>query len=164
VAINTDYLSITRIDSDDLMHRDAMAEIRDSISLADGKDRECLIYEKNLKWSIVNRLIGHDYQKSSPYFTHVFPKRVYGNWPLYKSLHFLTHGRASPNARVLSKHKVCTTRHWYNDSLIKQGLKRKLLTEKQRHELAATHPEVILDRDRIIKILKNFAVKKEDIK
>lgn len=163
-AINTDYISITRIDSDDLMHRDAMAEIRDNINLADGKDRECLIFWQNLKWSIVNRLIGHDYMKSGPFFTHVFPKRVYGNWPLYRSLHFLTHGRASPNAKELSKHKICWVKHWQNDSLDKQGLKPKCLTEEERLELAATHSEVILDRDKIIEILKDFAVKEEDIK
>lgn len=161
-AISTGCLSLTRIDTDDLMHKDAMAEVRDSISMADG--RECLVFRKNLKWGMVNRLIGYHYAKSPPYFTHVFPRRIYSNWELFRSLHFVPHGRASPNAKELPKHRICVVKHWHNDSLDKQGLKPRQLTEEQRHELVAKQPEIILERRRIVEILKDFAVKEEDIK
>src|SRR4030042_3115564 len=38
---NTDYLSITRIDSDDLFHRENMAEVRDNLILASGQRVLC---------------------------------------------------------------------------------------------------------------------------
>lgn len=158
-GINTDHVAITRIDSDDLFHKDALAEVRDSVILSNR--RECLIFRKNLVWDVINRVIGRHYRQAPPFFTHIFPRRIFRNWPLFSQQHCLVHGQAGgrlPSTKELSEHKVCVVQHRDNISLIRRGLKPVMLSEEQRQALAVRYEWQILDRDRIVAILRDFGV------
>jgi len=160
-AIDSDYVSITRIDSDDMFHRDAMMEVKDNLRRSD--KRECLIFKKNLFWGMINNVIGHYYAVSPPYFTHIFPKAIYKNWERFKAEHYIQHGQAGgrlQTTKELSKHKVCITRHRKNISDIRNDKKPRLWTEEERRKKLATG-KYIFDRKEIARILADFGV--EDI-
>jgi len=160
--IDTDFLALTRIDSDDLMHREAMAEVRDRISFID--DRECLVFRKPLEWEKINRVIRHPFTgMSPPFFTHVFPRRIYQDWATFSKLHHLRHQKAALGAKSLSSYKICTISHLHNISRDRKGIKPKPFPEAQRRELGNKSEGVIFDRDKIINILKDFGVKEEDV-
>ena len=163
-SINTDYLSVTRIDSDDLMHRDAMAEVRDNQIHTNG--RACLIFNKCLSWRIPDRLMSVHYRDAPPTFTHIFPKSIYHNWPLLYSQHFLSHGRACRGVRRnLSKHKFCIVKHWLGNCRIRHGQPLHVMSEEERQTAAKKYPQwVVLDREKIKETLKDFAVDEKWIK
>lgn len=163
--INTDYIAILRLDSDDMFHGNGMAEIRDNLILSN--KRECLIFRKNIEWNICWQFIRSRYQEASPFFTHIFPKRIYKNWNIFSRLHFMQHASAGgrlSTTKELSKHKVCVTKHENNISRIRQGLKLPVFDENKRQILVAKDKRIILDREKIKIILKDFAVEDKWIK
>lgn len=158
-SIDTDYLSITRIDSDDLMHKDVMAEVSQNLILTD--KRECLIYDKCLLWIMPHRYISRHYRASPPTFTHIFPKSIYKNFSRYHSEHFLSHGRSGgklPTTKRLSAHKYCIVKHWLGNYRLRHGMKLTTISDAKRQELADKYPFVFIDKEEIKEILKDFAV------
>lgn len=158
-TINTDYLAITRLESDDLFHREAMAEVRDKAILSD--QRECLVFRKNLVWDKINGYIMPHTRSSSPFFTHIFPKAIYKDWEIFKAQHFLEQGRAGdrlPATKELSEGKVCVIRHHNNTSLLRRMMTPIVYTGEQRRALFAYDERVILDKARIEKILESFGI------
>lgn len=163
--INTDYISISRIDSDDLFHRNAMADVRDNLLLTDR--RECLIVQKCRKWDRVNRLLGIHERSSPPTITHIFPKSIYKDWNLFYSQHLLSHGRAGgklPGTIKLPPFNYCIVGHWIGNNRIRHGNPLRVMTEEERQKMIADHPWVILEKEKIKEILKDFAVEEKWIK
>lgn len=168
-SIETDYISITRIDSDDLFHKDALADVRDNLLLTN--KRECLIFRKCYRWDMVNRLINIFYRSSPPTYTHIFPKAIYKNWSLFQRQHIVTHGRAGgklPTTIELPPFKVCIVKHWLNNNRMRHEMPLNVMSESERQQFA-TNPHVswdnvILDRDRIKEILRDFGVDDKWIK
>jgi len=161
-SIDTDYLSITRIDSDDLMHKDAMAEVSQNLILTD--KRECLIFDKCLAWYMPYRYVTRFYRSSPPTFTHIFPKSIYKNWDLFYSQHFFSHGKAGgklPTTKRLSEHKYCIVKHWLGNNRIRHGNEIGTITEVERQQLASKYPFVFIDKEKIKEILKDFAVEEK---
>jgi len=163
-SIQTDYLSVTRIDSDDLMHRDVMAEVRDNQIHTNG--RACLVFNKCLSWRIPDRLLSIHHRNTPPTFTHIFPKSIYHNWSLLYKQHFLSHGRACRNGRKeLSKNRYCIVKHWLGNCRIRHGQPLHVMSEEERQTVAKKYPQwVVLDREKIKEILKDFAVDEKWIK
>jgi len=164
-AINTDYISITRIDSDDLFHKNAMADVRGNVLLTE--KRECLIVQQCRKWDRVNRLLGIHGRASPPTFTHIFPKSIYKNWDLFRSQHMLSHGKAGgklPGTVKLPAYNHCIVTHWLGNNRIRHGTPLHVMTEEERQKVATTHPCLILDREKIKEILKDYAVDEKFIK
>lgn len=163
--VNTDYIAILRLESDDMLHANGMAEIRDNLILS-GK-RECLIFRRNIKWNFRWQFIMPFYQKASPFFTHIFPRRIYKDWKAFSRLHFMQHGRAGgrlQSTKELSGHKICVIKHDNNISRIRQGLKLTVFDEEKRQLLAIKDKNIILDRGKIKDILKDFSVDEKWIK
>lgn len=161
-SLDTDYLSITRIDSDDLMHRDAMAEVSDNQILTN--KRECLVFQKCLLWNMPNRYLSRHDRSSPPTYTHIFPKMIYKDWPEFYSQNFVSHGRAGgklPTSGKLSADKICIVKHWLGNNRIRHGSKIEILSEAERQQLAADYPFVILEREKIKNMLKDFAVEEK---
>lgn len=157
-VLDSDYVSITRIDSDDMFHKEAMAEVRDNLKISDR--RECLTFKKNLSWEILNNVIGHYYGPSPPYFTHIFPKSIYKNWKQFRAEHFLHHGQAGGRLKTtteLSKHKVCIIKHLQNVSDIRNEKKRRPWTDEERERQVASG-KYIFEEDEVAKILADFGV------
>jgi len=122
-SIDTEYISITRIDSDDLFHLGLMAEIRDSIIL--DKKRSGLIVKRYIVWDILRHYILYQVRsQSSPYHTHVFPRSIYKNWNDFIRQHYVNHryaGSDLPTTKEIQGYKACHVRHDHNISDIKKG-------------------------------------------
>jgi len=160
-----DYVAITRLDSDDLLHRQAIEEIVAATSkFHNGRDKNVLVFKRGIYWDIENKFIGPWLRSSSPFFTHIFPRRVVQNWAHFKSLHFLPHGKAGDREGFeLTEGRVCVVKHSKNWSYLKRGLTPPVLTAEQRLGFAAADERLILDRERIVRILQKFGLGPEDV-
>lgn len=159
--IETEYISITRIDSDDLFHSTAMTEVVNNQLLTD--KRECLIFRRNLRWDMVNGYIGTHHRRAGPFYTHIFPKQYYKYWKMFKSLHFQTHGRAGGKligTVELPPYKVCVVKHNQNHSMIKVNDAPKIRPPID-FEMLTQQEFAIFDKERMVKKLKEYGVKRE---
>ena len=107
-----DHFVVTRIDSDDLYHRHAMDEVRNNLILSD--KRECLMFRRHYLWDMMNKFINLRRRHSPAFFTHIFPRKLYRNWPEYRKQHYVVHIEAGGKLRTtkeLKDHMACVTRH-----------------------------------------------------
>lgn len=121
-AQTAEFIAITRHDSDDLMHKDAMLDLSGSLVCSD-RGRTCHVWRSCLLWDQLNQFIGYHYSKSPPFFTHTLPKRVYKDWAKLKAQNYVTHGRSGgrdPGAIELSKHMICVVKHPENISVLRK--------------------------------------------
>ena len=162
--LNEDYLVMTRIDSDDLFHKDAVKDIQDNLILSNV--RECLIFRNCIVWDRISNFIAHWYDKSPPFFTHIYPKKLYQDYSYYLENHFAEHGRAGgrlPQTKELSEGKICVVKHDLNISTIRKGI----IQEKMNLEEIKKSWEnqfITCDHDKIIKILCDFGIDMEKVK
>lgn len=148
--IDTDYVSITRIDSDDLMHRDAMAEIRDNLIFSE--KRECLVFLKHWLWNVPARFLTHRtyHDPAPPYYTHIFSRKIFSDWLEFDRQHNVGHGHAGgdlPETKILSPWKICVVKHWANTGRIKRG-KALVMARKDSNK----------NRNEKFKILHEFGI------
>lgn len=148
-SIDTEYISITRIDSDDLFNLNLMEEVKNSIFL-DNK-RSVLMIKRYIVWDIIRHYVlykkrGH----TSPFHTHVFPRPIYKNWNDFIKQHYINHRFASPSlptTKEIIGYKACHIRHDNNISDIKKGGKT-----------VNWHGEKITDKKIINKVLREFGL------
>lgn len=160
--LKTDYLSIMRLDSDDLMHREAMAAVRDN--QINSNKRECLIFRNCWEWDRVNSYIHEWIRLAPPFFTHIFPRKIYSNWKLYTAQHFLQHGQAGgrlEETRELPAKLICVVKHWHNHRWIRHPNARIKHNNKDLQK--ARLDGGIFDKEKIADILEDFAVSQEEI-
>lgn len=149
-SIDTEYLAITRCDSDDIYHKDLMAEVRDSVFL--DSRRSALVVKNYIIWDILcHYIIYYDRPQVTPYFTHVFPRSIYKSWNDFMTQHYLNFrfaGLDLPTTKEIGKFRVCTIRHSQNIS----DTKHKGRTLKWKGEK-------IIDKAVIAESLKDFGLK-----
>ena len=124
-TVDTDFVAVTRIDSDDLMHREAMADVHNAM-VYDATKRRVLIFKRNLAWNQNHNFIGYHYRNAPPFFTHIFPKAIYRDFPEYLRQHFVFHGRSGarkPDTIELPIHRICVVKHQENISDIRNNRK-----------------------------------------
>jgi hypothetical protein len=163
--VEADYMAITRIDSDDMMHRAAMAEVKAAtLQLTmDGlrKDRrQVLRFPDYFTWDQVNGFIRTPGKTpgSTPFFTHIFGRKMVENWPLFDELHFQPHGRRTGDfgALVLRPDRICVTKHGWNTSVLKHGLTWKTATADEARARCEGRALIIDDPAGMAKILAEF--------
>lgn len=164
--IDTDYIAVSRLDSDDLMHRDTMQEIHDNLIFSN--KREVLAFFNWRAWNLLDKFVKKNHiRSSSPFFTHVFPVSIYKNWKLFVSQHFRPHGSGGAGDRggkKLSPYKICIIRHGRNTSHLKKGIEAKPMNKIQLEEFKARWgDEMIFNKDGMYEILKDFGMPKEMI-
>lgn len=163
--INTDYGAITRLDSDDMLHREAMMDVHNNVRLSNKMD--ILIFRKYLYWDRVNRYVVPVHHKPSPPFIiHIFPKNIYKDYDKFASLHFIHHrftgGRLS-SVTELPANRICVINHQQNISRVKRNKKLNVLTLAERKTLGVNSDAYILDKSRMLGILRDFCINPEDI-
>ena len=162
--IDTDYIAITRLDSDDMFHRDAMADVRDNVVMTEA--RSCLIFRKYLVWDRVNQLAYPIHHKPSPpFYVHVFPKIVYKNYAEFASQHFVNHRYAVPRTsatKELPSDRVCVVHHKSNISRIKKNKPLAIIKSIQRGKLRK-RPGYIFIKSDMETILRDFSVNADKI-
>lgn len=166
IEMTEDYLSITRIDSDDLMHRGAMSEIRAlAQSVLLGTVRTRFLHTVFWKWHILDRILEQQKKDSPPFYTHVFPKEVCQDWKLFGKLHFNNHRflgqKQTPH--ILSPNMICVCSHQENISRIKRGKGLTYMRSCEKKVLLRKNPGSTMDRREMIRSLEPFNVKVRDI-
>lgn len=157
--IDTDYIAITRLDSDDMFHSDAMADVRDNITMTN--TRTCLMFRRYIVWDRVNKLMYPIHHKPSPpFYTHVFPKAIYKKYAAFASQHFVNHRYAVPRngtTKELPADRVCVVHHEANISRIKKNQQLKIYAPTEREAMRRKGEYIFAKRD-MEDILRGFSV------
>lgn len=157
--IDTPHVAITRLDSDDLFHRQALQDVADNFILS--HKRECLIFRTAWTWDIANNLLLHRWRPSPPFYTHIFPRSIYKAWQQFSAEHFMGHGRAGgrlPETVELPEYRVCVIQHDDNVGLWRRGIQHERISDEKRKKMAAKHKKSISGREEIASILRSFGV------
>lgn len=147
--MEADHVSIMRIDSDDLFHRNMMEEIRKLVL----KGKKMFSTRSAIQWDINWDFISDVRIPVSPFTNHVFSKSVYKNINLLRKRQF--YGYRS-SLEMLPERRVCIIRHRQNVSW-----RRKILNpgSKQYCEREIrVRKNVILNQLEIIRTLKPFGI------
>ena len=166
--IDTDYIAITRLDSDDMLEKTAMEDVRNHVeSVLPLDKRRCLIFRKYLIWDTVSNFIQPLYSKiSPPFITHIFPKNIYQDYWEFAGQHFVNHrfmGGKESDTIELPPNKVCVIKHEENISRIKKNMRLKILSKEERDKLAQGQSSFIFDKQGMYEVLRSFSVNKEDV-
>lgn len=165
-SLHDDYLAIFRIDSDDLLHKEAMDEIAENLrgrrELYYQARHRNMIFRHNIQWNIPNRFIKPHIRQAPPFVCGVYPKALYQD-PNYIFKHrFCEHGSLGgrdTDCIELSKNRVCVVKHMKNISLVKKGLEMPILTEAQiKAEQAQHEGNFYTDPAKMAQILEPFGV------
>ena len=168
--IDTPYLIISRIDSDDMYRNRAIEVIRKHITFSKIR-RTVAVFRKNICWDMINDCILPHEKATSPFFTHVFPKKMYQNWRLFKKIHFAQHGNHGAGdryGRELPKNNVCVIKHGQNISHIKRGQPEFRLSDEQKNILInlgksdtilPPYDSATWDKDKMNAMLGKFGVR-----
>lgn len=169
-ALDTDYVAITRLDSDDLLHRDGMKIIRENLVLSEKveytytSDYWRWLFHHGCFIHVMNPLNVRSV-KWSPCWTLVFPKAEYKYW-LNIEKHWFVYASGIcgiKGARILPPDLVCqirtseSTHHamWKEDALHKS----KLIGELEHAKKLGGR--TTLSSAEHIAILKNFGISEE---
>lgn len=162
--IDSDYVSITRIDSDDMYHKLAMENIKDNLILS--SQRECLIFRVGWSWERANNYLLERQRPSPPFYTHIFPKTMYRNWQQFQAEHFMGHGKAGgrlPTTRILQKFRHCVIKHATNAGAVNKGLVPTKLSPAALMALKEKFGDkLILESDRVKEILLDYGMTEEN--
>ena len=146
--ITTSHIAITQLDSDDLLRDDAVQTIDDCVreQLLTNK-YESAIFRKGYMWDKAAGLIGRFSQSSPPFFTQIFPRRLYTDWDVFASLNFVSHTMVGkdPNCTELPPNRICYVKHGTN------------ITTGYPHAYKLCKP-IIRDKKEVANILKRFGV------
>ena len=167
VKCDEDYLTIARIDSDDMYHKHALKAIKENL-VKNPNDFTRMAFRKVYSWDRWSNVMGKYHQSHPPQFVHTMPKKLYKDFEYFMKFHFTKHVGGSHNASTLPDYLFCETRHnqswtirkrhsWskdYQHAIISEDAKRRGL--KSRHYLA-------IEKEGIYNILKDFGIDKEQI-
>lgn len=164
-AIDTDYVAITNLDSDDLFHRDAMKTIRENLTLS--KKIEYLYTSDYWRWlshhncfiHITDPLNTRFGTKWSPCWTLIFPKDEYKDWLNIKKHWFVYNPEICgiKGAKILPPDLVCQIRQkesthyamWKEDPYHKNRLAKELESAKKHGRkvtfFSGDHIEILKD-------------------
>jgi hypothetical protein len=155
--IETPYVNITRIDSDDMFRFDVMNLVKENVRKTN--KREAYVFRRLWQWNIVNKFMSHITIIRSPFTSHTFPKAIYKDWKCLSKEQFMDYRSGK---REGPTHKVCIIRHnnnvtWtrLNWDITRKWYKRR---EQQRRK------NFITDKNKMRKILKDFGIKPEMVK
>lgn len=164
---DTDYISITRLDSDDMFHKDLMMEVAHvGEDVADPKCRVRLLFRKYIHWDRINQYISFQNWISPPFFTHIFPKHIYQDWNKMREQHFVNHRfLCDPvaNSIEMSRYKVCAIYHTANISRIKRGHSLIHYTNAQKRKFARMKFKATENPEEIFETLSPFGVLENEI-
>ena len=175
--IKNSYLIVSRIDSDDMFHKDAIqlikteAEMRiKAKSCYYRKNRLVLVFRKNICWDMVNGCIIPHEKATSPFHTHIYPNGLFKRWAIFRKSHFNPHGDPLTGDRGgydMPEGNVCVTKHGQNVSHLKRGLPPLKLSDEQKEILIKigksdtnllAYDNAQWDHDEMAKTLADFGV------
>jgi len=162
---NEEYITIARIDSDDLYHKNAFKVIKENLVKNKNKDTKmafCTMYS----WHRINNIIKRYHQRHPPCFVHTFPKKLYKDFNYFKKVHLSKHVGASHDSKELPEYHFCETihdqswtrqkRHGWSKSYVEKVVSEELKLDYLKHKKL-----LAIDKEGLYNILKDFGVKKD---
>jgi len=150
--IEADRVSIMRIDSDDLFHRNMMEEIRKLVI----KGEKVFSARRLIQWNILHNFITDIKIPVSPFTNHVLPKAAYKDFEILQRRQFQGY-RMAPE--LLPHRHVCIIRHRQNVTWPR--IHKDPGSQRYLKEEMAKRNNIIRNPSEIIKILANFGIKNE---
>ena len=135
-------IAITRIDSDDLLRRDAMAAVREAV--AANPEARRFAFKQNLCWDMVNGIIFDHVRSSTPFVTSVWARSELRDWDKFSAAHLRAHGGdglGDRGALELPMRMVLITKHGQNTNLLKRGRAHPVFSEEEKAGLKAYHDD-----------------------
>lgn len=147
--IDSDSVSIMRIDSDDLFHKNMMDEVRKLVE----KDKQMFSARNMMQWNILWNFISDIKIIVSPFTNHVFKKDIYKNFDELRKLQFGGY-RSAPE--LLPYRHVCIIRHRQNVTWPR--IHRDPASKEYYQREMERRNNIVLKRGQIIKILEDFGI------
>lgn len=159
---DADYLAITRVDSDDLLHKTAMYEIAEmsaGMIRNEPDERSRLVFREYIYWDMLNHFISFQRWDNPPFYTHVFPREIYQDWDRLQQQHFNNHRFMGGGREIgLTPNKVLVTYHEQNIARIKRGKELNHYTKVKLDEFRRKGFKIEFNRSVMDKYLKGFEV------
>ena len=155
--IQTPYVNITRIDSDDMFRKDLMDEVTGKVKRTD--KRECLVFKHVIQWNTHHKFISDFYLPRSPFCSHTFPRSIYTDWIAFKKQQFMDY-KSCP--RLGTPGKVCIIRHGANVTFPRVG--KDMTSKKYYQDEMKKRNNIIKPRAEMIPILREFGVEERRVR
>ena len=173
--LDVDHLAIMRTDSDDLLHKNCMQEIKDRLILCDRMHR--LVFYQMFTFDIISHaLYNRASRTEAPFFTNIYPKKLYKNHDYFVKTLFGCHhkllkeygditGYIPPRVKMKVKpedryggRRICVLNHSMNYSNLRKGIKvstsKTPLSEMKKIKNFLTN-----DKKIVYEMLKDFNIK-----
>lgn len=155
--LDAKYVVIFRTDSDDLLHRDVMQMVKDTADLKNF--RTSRTFHRVIQWNTYHKFISDFFLPRSPFTAHVFPKRIYSDWNRIKVEQFMDYQSCPVHFK---ERKICIIRHGANVTFPR--IKKNMRSPGYLREEMQKRNNIIFDRSKMQKILKDFGVPPEFVK
>ncbi len=160
-----DYITISRMDSDDLYHKNALKVIKENLVKKEDEITR-MAFRRLYSWNRFSNVIGKYHQSHPPCFVHTIPKKLYKNFDYFRKHHFTKHVGGSHNAQTLPDYHVCETRHDQGWTLRKRhnwskSYKHDVMSEEDKLRKFKSGRLFAIDKEGLYNILKDFGIKKE---
>lgn len=160
-----DYLTIARIDSDDLYYKDALKSIKENV-VKNSNDFTRMAFRRFYDWDKFSNVLGKYQQTHPPCFVHTMPRKLYKDFDYFMKFHMTKHVGGSHNASSLPDYYYCQVRHNQSWSIRKRHswsktYKHAILSEYEKQQGFRGGRYVAIDKEGLYNILKDFGVEKE---
>lgn len=159
--INTEYLMISRMDSDDLYHKDAIKLMKEKAVFFGDNRRTFMAFRKCYDWDRVNGFIHTYYVTAPPFTTQILPRIYYKDWNLFCKSFYRRHGALGGKAKnvvVLPDYKVCVHRNNLRCGYLFRGKKPPKYSKEWMKEKFEQGRILAYTKEDKIKILSDFGV------
>lgn len=134
-SVNSDYMIMGRVDSDDVLRKDALMQVTAFADQIKSDKPEYLVMRKAYQYDVITRKLYVRYRLAPPFVFQVLPKEYYKNLNWIKEHTYVGHGKLGgrlPNAYEFAEPLVCVIKHEDNtiqEPREKWAKKEKFLTE-----------------------------------
>ncbi len=166
--IEDEWITVSRIDSDDLYHKSALFLINKRSMERRRKDVvTSFIFRRNLMWNQIYGFIGYHLRLCAPppFVTRTYHKPIYKNWRRFLPTIIVSHGRKMREylrPELLDDEWVfCIVKHGTNTNQLKRGVDPVMYTAQDIETAKRNGAIRTVDPDEIYEILKDYGVSRE---
>lgn len=166
--IDTPWVSVSRIDSDDLYHEAAFDAIRQEVQRRrDPKKVVSFMFHRNVVWNQIYGFIGrHDKLcKIPPFITRICPRGVYRDSVTFREILFVPHGWRMRSLLKpvmlddLGRH--CIVTHGVNTNRWKRGLDPVVFDRNRIEDSKKSGAILTEDPKEIVQMLAEYGISRE---
>jgi len=162
-----DYLTIGRVDSDDMYHKNALKVIKEN-QIKNPNELTGMAFRAVYSWDRYSNVIFKYYQGHPPQYIHTIPKKRYKDYDYFMKHHMTKHVGGSHNAIALPSYHFCETRHSQSWTARKKCswskiYKHAVLSKETKLRGLRSGKFLAIDKEGLHNILKDFGIKKDDI-